>query len=273
MGVLNCTPDSFSDGGLYLDERSAVEHAESMLRAGASIVDVGAESTRPGAARVSADDQLARMLGVVRRLSRGEIMVSVDTTDTVVAERVLGEGAALINCVDPSRAAPLAELCRRAGASLVIMHSRGDMEHMAGFSSTGETSYRDVLADVAAELALARDQALERGLDPADLLLDPGLGFHKSARHSLVLLAGLPRLRELGHELCVGTSRKSFLAAMGAPAGSRPAPPTERLGATVASCLIAAQRGAAVLRVHDVAAVRQALWFDRAARQEGEGRA
>jgi dihydropteroate synthase len=264
MGVLNCTPDSFSDGGLYLDERRALEHAKSMLERGASIIDVGAESTRPGAARVAAAVQIERAVPVVRALASRGVYVSIDTTDREVAQRMLDAGAAMVNSVELGVAADLGALARSFDADLVLMHSRGSMDTMAGFSHAPERSYGDVVADVLREWRAARDAAVSSGLDTQSLVLDPGLGFHKSAVHSLALVARLSELVAEGHPVLVGPSRKSFLATVTKGSSAEPAAPSDRLGATVAACLACAKRGAAILRVHDVREVQQALAFESA---------
>ena len=264
MGVLNCTPDSFSDGGLYLDERRALEHAESMIEAGASIIDVGAESTRPGAAKVAGSEQIARALPIVSALAKRGVVVSIDTTDSEVAARMLDVGAAMVNSVELGGAADLASLARRFDATLALMHSRGSMEHMAGFSNAPERSYGDVVVDVLTEWREARDAALASGLDAESIVFDPGLGFHKTAEHSLTLVRRLSELAAAGHALLVGPSRKSFLAVVTKRPGQEQAATGGRLGATIAACLACAKRGAAILRVHDVREVAQALAFDAA---------
>ncbi len=265
MGVLNRTPDSFSDGGEFLDEGAALARAERMLSEGARIIDVGAESTRPGAPSVSAEEQRARLGDVVSRLSRLGAVVSIDTTSPEVAARAVDDGATLVNAVDPGAAAPLARVAKRGGAMLALMHSRGTMTTMAGYSRSDEAAYRDVVSDVAREWGVAKDAALASGLQPTDLLFDPGLGFHKSARHSLTLCTRLDELVALGFPVLVGPSRKSFLAHVTTPAGAPLPPPGDRLGAGIAAALLCARKGAAILRVHDVGAVRQALAFQQAA--------
>lgn len=264
MGVLNCTPDSFSDGGQFLGERAALERALCMLDEGADLIDVGAESTRPTAATVAPAEQSARIGGLIRDLARRGAQVSIDTTSAEVARRALDDGAVCINSVDLAAAASLAAIARSYDASLVLMHSRGPMTRMPGFSATEEKAYGDVVSDVAREWSVARDEAVDAGLARDRILLDPGLGFHKSARHSLELCARLGELALLGHPVLVGPSRKSFVAVVSAPVGAPIAPPGERLGATLAACLLCARQGAAVLRIHDVAEVRQALRFERA---------
>jgi dihydropteroate synthase len=266
MGVLNRTPDSFSDGGRFLDDASALAAGERMFADGAVIIDVGAESTRPNAAPVPVAEQIARIGDIVKHLVRLGSFVSIDTNEPEVAARAVDQGASLVNCVDPRAAGPLAEVAAKGGAMLAIMHSRGSMTTMAGFSRADERAYEDVVRDVAREWTAARDQAVARGLTDADLVLDPGLGFHKNARHSLELCRRLDELVRLGFPVLVGTSRKSFLGIVTTPPGKDPPPPGERLGATIASCITCAQKGAAILRVHDVAEVKQALAFDQAVR-------
>lgn len=271
MGVLNRTPDSFSDGGRFLDDASALAAAELMLADGAVIIDVGAESTRPNAASVPAAEQIARIGDMVERLVDRGTVVSIDTNDPEVASFATSRGASLVNCVDLRAAGPLAEVASRAGAMLALMHSRGSMTTMAGFSRADERAYDDVVRDVAREWGVAKDASLSRGLSESDLILDPGLGFHKSARHSLELCARLDELVELGFPVLVGPSRKSFLAVVTTPPGRDQPPPDRRLGGTIAASIACAQKGAAILRVHDVAEVRQALAFTSVLEQVPRG--
>jgi dihydropteroate synthase len=264
MGVVNVTPDSFSDGGLFASVDRAERHAEALAAEGADIIDVGAESTRPGAPAVSPDDQIARLGGLVGKLVRRGMLVSIDTTSPEVAARALDEGASIINSVSLDPAVDLGRLAVRFGAALVLMHSRGSMTAMKDFSVYDEANYVDVVADVASEWSEAAMRALDAGLDRADLLLDPGLGFAKSARHSLELCARLEELSALGFPVLVGPSRKSFIARIAAGPDAPMAPPDRRLGGTVAVAVACARKGAAVLRVHDVEPVRQALLIDLA---------
>jgi dihydropteroate synthase len=268
MGVINRTPDSFSDGALFLDDSRALAQIELLSREGADVIDIGAESTRPGASAVSAREQIARLGDVVRRARERGVIVSIDTTLPEVAERALNDGATIVNTVSLEPAAELGALCARYGAALVLMHCRGSMSDMQGFSRYDDAAYDDVVADVAREWSAAAERALKAGLDPSELLLDPGLGFAKNARHSIEICARLSELCALGYPVLVGPSRKSFIAraaaAQGADLeqGANPpplAPPGERLGGTVAATLACVSRGASAVRVHDVAPVRQAL--------------
>lgn len=259
MGVLNRTPDSFSDGGKYLDEGAAIARIDAMLDEGAAIIDVGAESTRPGAEPVSAAEQIARLGGAVREaVSRGAL-VSIDTTLPEVAARALDDGASIVNTTSLDPAAELGALAASRGASLVLMHSRGPMRDMKGFSAYPDDAYGDVVASVSAELVAAADRAAAAGLDRSAIVLDPGLGFAKNARHSMELCARLDEIVALGYPVLVGASNKSFLvSALGA---SRP---EDRVGGSIAAAILCAERGASILRVHDVAATAQALAVARA---------
>jgi dihydropteroate synthase len=258
MGILNRTPDSFSDGGRYLDDGAAIARVEAMRAEGAAIVDIGAESTRPGAPAISDGEQITRIGGIVRLSAARGAIVSIDTTSPVVAERALADGAAIVNSVSLAAAAELGELCAKHGAALVLMHSRGSMTEMAGFSTYAEDAYGDVVADVAREWSAAAERALGRGLPREDLILDPGLGFFKNARQSLELVARLDELVRLGFPVLVGASRKSFVARIAAAGGPVP-PPSERLGGSLAAAIACVERGAAIVRAHDVAETRQAL--------------
>jgi dihydropteroate synthase len=267
MGVLNRTPDSFSDGGLFLDDSAALRHVELLRGEGADVLDIGAESTRPGSASIAPSEQIKRLGGVLREAAARIPIVSIDTTSVEVAEYALGEGATVVNSVSLEPAAELGALCARHGAALVLMHSRGPMAAMPGFSMVDDAAYGDVVADVAREWSAAAERALDAGLPPSELLFDPGLGFAKNARHSLELCARLEELCALGFPVVVGASRKSFLAKAAAlyAAGQKEgepapqAPPEARLGGTIAATLACIERGASVVRVHDVAQVRQAI--------------
>ncbi len=249
MGVVNVTPDSFSDGGLYLDPEAAIAHGRELAAAGAEILDVGGESTRPGAEAVSAEEELARVVPVVEGLAELDAEVSVDTSKARVAAAALEAGAAIVNDVTALRGDPeMAGLCAERGATVVLMHMLGDPRTMQD-----DPRYDDVVAEVEAFLAERLEAAVAAGIAEERVWLDPGIGFGKTAAHNLELLRRLGELRELGRPLVVGTSRKSFIGRVdGSAAG-------ERLGGTIASSVLAAAEGAAVLRVHDVAELRQAL--------------
>jgi dihydropteroate synthase len=249
MGVVNVTPDSFSDGGLYLDPEAAIAHGRELAAAGAEILDVGGESTRPGAEAVAQDEELRRVIPVIEGLIATEGRVSVDTSKAAVAAAALEAGAAIVNDVTALRGDPeMAALCGERGATVVLMHMRGEPRTMQD-----DPRYDDVVAEVKAFLAERLEAAVAAGIAEDDVWLDPGIGFGKTAAHNMELLRRLGELADLGRPLVIGTSRKSFIGKLdGSAAG-------ERLGGTIASSVLAAAEGAAVLRVHDVAEMRQAL--------------
>jgi dihydropteroate synthase len=248
MGVVNVTPDSFSDGGLYLEPAAAVGHGGELIRDGAEILDVGGESTRPGAEEVSGEVELARVVPVIEGLA-GKAVVSVDTSKLAVAEAALDAGAEIVNDVTALRHDPeIGELCAERGAGLILMHMRGDPQTMQE-----DPRYDDVVEDVKAFLAERMQAALAAGVEEERIWLDPGIGFGKTLEHNLELLRRLGELRSLGRPLVVGASRKSFIGKIdGSEVG-------DRAGGSVASSVLAAAEGADVLRVHDVAATAQAL--------------
>jgi len=249
MGVVNVTPDSFSDGGLYLDPEAAIAHGEELAAAGAAILDVGGESTRPGAEEVAEAEELRRVVPVISGLAGSGAEVSVDTSKAAVAAAALDAGATIVNDVTALRGDPeMAALCAERGATVVLMHMLGDPRTMQR-----DPSYTDVVAEVGAFLAERLQLAVAAGIAEERIWLDPGIGFGKTAEHNLELLRRLPELRRLGRPLVVGTSRKSFIGRLdGSPA-------SERLGGTIASSVLAAAEGAEVLRVHDVAEVAEAM--------------
>jgi dihydropteroate synthase len=250
MGVVNVTPDSFSDGGQFLDPGAAVAHGVRLADEGASILDIGGESTRPGADPVTADEELARVLPVIEGLREAgtTARISIDTSKAAVAHAALEAGATMVNDVtalsDPDMAAVVAE----TGAEVCLMHMLGDPRTMQL-----DPHYDDVVAEVGAFLAERLSLAVAQGIPRERILLDPGIGFGKTARHNLELLAHLEELVELGRPVVIGTSRKSFLGRL----TGRPV--NERLAATIASCVMAHERGASVFRVHEVAPVADAL--------------
>lgn len=261
MGVLNLTPDSFYDGGVYASDEQARTQIDRLLVEHADLIDIGGESSRPQAKPVPAEEQIARIEPAVRyALSRGAV-VSIDTTSPLVAERMLGLGAHAVNDISCLADPELAGVCARHGASLILMHARGAMQNMPGFSRYPDDAYADVVGEVLGEWRVARDRAISRGLSKDQVLLDPGIGFAKNARHSFELLRGLERFSKEGVPVVVGASRKSFISAVD------DAPPSERLGGSIAAALLAVDRGASVLRVHDVRAVHQALMVARGIRR------
>ena len=249
MGIVNVTPDSFSDGGLYRDPEAAVEHGRQLLAEGADILDVGGESTAPGAEPVSVEVELGRVEPVVAALAGEGATVSIDTTKAAVAGAALEAGAAIVNDVTALRGDPeMAALCAERGPTVVLTHMLGTPRTMQD-----APRYREVVADVREFFEERLAAAARAGIDGERIWLDPGIGFGKTDAHNAALLRRLGELAALGRPLVVGTSRKSFI---GRVDGS---PPGERLGGTIASSLLAAANGAAVLRVHDVAQMRQAL--------------
>jgi dihydropteroate synthase len=249
MGVVNVTPDSFSDGGLYLDPAAAIAHGRELAEAGAEILDVGGESTRPGAEPVDQAEELRRVVPVVEGLADVGAEVSVDTSKAAVAAAALDAGASIVNDVTALRGDPeMAALCAERGATVVLMHMLGEPRTMQA-----DPRYGDVVAEVRAFLAERLEAAVAAGIAAERVWLDPGIGFGKTAAHNMELLRRLAELRELGRPLVIGTSRKSFIGNVdGSPAD-------RRLGGTIASSVLAAAEGTKVLRVHDVAELRQAL--------------
>ncbi len=255
MGVVNVTPDSFSDGGLWLDPQAALGQARELVAHGADLLDIGGESTRPGAARPSVADELHRVVPVVRAVAGLGVPVSVDTMRAEVAAAALDAGAQLVNDVSGGLADPeMVPLVAERAVPFVAMHWRGHSHDMQS-----RAAYQDVVADVCRELAERRDAILAAGVAADRLVLDPGLGFAKTPEHNWVLLAHLSELHELGHPLVVGTSRKAFLGRVGRPEGAEPRPPLERDVATAATSVLAAQAGVWCVRVHDVRGTRDAL--------------
>ncbi len=255
LGVLNVTADSFSDGGRYLDHGAAVRHAAELVEAGADIVDVGGESTRPGAERVAAEEELERVLPVVRELVDRGITVSVDTMRARVAEKTLEVGAAVVNDVSGGLADPdMVRVVAETGAPYMLMHWRGhsrDMNELA--------RYDDVVTDVRDELSERVEAAVKAGVDESGIVLDPGLGFAKTGEHDWQLLNRLDVLLGLGYPVLVGASRKRFLGRLLADAEGNPRSPAGRETATAAISALSADRGAWGVRVHDVRASRDAI--------------
>ncbi|MFE6054164.1 dihydropteroate synthase [Kitasatospora sp. NPDC056446] len=270
MGILNVTPDSFSDGGDWLDPGRAVEHGLALVARGADIVDVGGESTRPGARRVPVEEELARVLPVVRGLARRGVLVSVDSMRAEVAEAAVDEGARIVNDVSGGRADDrMAKTVARAGVPFVVMHWRGqsrEMDELAG--------YGDVVAEVVAEVGRQLDAVVSAGVDPSRVIVDPGLGFAKGRRDDWALLAAPDAWAALGRPLLVGPSRKRFLGELLAdPATGEPRPARERDDATTAVAVLAAAQGAWAVRVHEVRATADAVRVEAALRSARPARA
>lgn len=256
MGVVNVTEDSFSDGGLFLDRERAVAHGLALAAAGAAIVDVGGESTRPGATRVDPKIEADRVVPVIKELAGQGITVSIDTMHADVARAALEHGAQIVNDVSGGLADPnMAPLVAEAKVPWVLMHWRS-----VGATQTHEVPrYRDVVAEVRAELLAAVDDAVAAGVDPAHLIIDPGLGFAKTAEHNWALLQALPELVGTGIPVLVGASRKRFLGALLAGPDGTPRPPDGRETATAVISALAGVHGAWGVRVHDVVASVDAL--------------
>jgi dihydropteroate synthase len=248
MGVVNVTPDSFSDGGLYLEPEAAIAHGAELADEGADILDVGGESTRPGAQEVGAEEERARTEPVVSDLAALGHIVSIDTSKRSVAEAALDAGASIVNDVTAMRADPeIGALCADRGAELVLMHMQGSPRTMQD-----APAYDDVVDDVRSFLAERIEAATATGIAEERIWVDPGIGFGKTLEHNLELLRRLGELRDLGRPILVGTSRKSFIAKIDGSGAD------ERIGGTIASSVLALAEGASALRVHDVAEAVQA---------------
>jgi dihydropteroate synthase len=269
MGVLNVTPDSFSDGGLWLDAGRAVEHALELTAAGADLIDVGGESTRPGAKRVTEQEELRRVLPVVRELAGQGVVMSVDTMRAAVAEQALDAGAAIINDVSGGLADPrMARVAADSGAPFVVMHWRGQSAGM-----DGQAVYQDVVGEVAKEIHDRVGAVLDAGVRPEQIITDPGLGFAKTREHDWALLARIDALADLGFPVLVAASRKRFLGTLLAdPETGEPRPPRLRDAATAAVSALAAAAGAWAVRVHDVPATADAVRVEAALRRARAGR-
>lgn len=251
MGIVNVTPDSFSDGGEYLDPARAVAHGIQMVRDGADILDIGGESTRPGASLVPADKETRRIVGVIRALAERhpEVPISVDTSKAAVAERAIEAGATIVNDVSALRDPEMATVCAAAGVDLVLMHMRGKPGTMQE-----DTSYGDLIAEISDYLAARIEAAVAGGVLASRITIDPGVGFGKAWGDNPRLISGLKQFRSLGAPVLVGASRKRFIGAL---TGRENA--SERVFGSVGAALAATESGADILRVHDVAATREAL--------------
>ena len=250
MGVVNVTPDSFSDGGLFLDAAAAVEHGRRLAGEGAEILDVGGESTRPGADPVPEDEELRRVLPVVEQLAGGEVRISIDTTKSAVARAALGAGATIVNDVSAFRFDPeLPGVVAESGAHCCLMHMLGEPRTMQD-----DPRYDDVVSDVKSFLEERLAVAVDRGIDEERVWLDPGIGFGKTIEHNLELLRRLDEIVAIGRPVVIGTSRKSFIGKLTGGKGEK-----QRLPGTIATNVMALERGAEIFRVHDVRSCRDAL--------------
>jgi dihydropteroate synthase len=259
MGVVNVTPDSFSDGGQFLDADAAVRHGRELIAQGAGILDIGGESTRPGSQPVCVEEELSRVVPVVGGLTGAseDVQISIDTSKVAVAAAALSAGASLVNDITALRGDPeMAALIASSGSDCCLMHMQGDPQTMQR-----EPHYEDVLDDVKAFLEERLAFAVGAGIAEERIMLDPGIGFGKTVTQNLRLLAGVPQLCSIGRPLVIGTSRKSFIGRIlaDARANQTTIDVGERLAGGLATCVMAYERGASVFRVHDVAAVADAL--------------
>ncbi len=254
MGILNVTPDSFSDGGRYYSKEKAVERALEMVEEGADIIDIGGESSRPGSPRVSAEEELERIMPVLRELrDRIDVMISVDTYKPEVADKALNAGADMINDIYGLRKEGMAETIADYGAGVVIMHMQGDPENMQT-----NPHYDDVIADIIAFLRKQSEKAIDAGIKPESIMVDPGIGFGKTVEHNLRIIKELDSFRSLGYPVLLGASRKSFIGRV------LDLPVNERLEGSLAVASLAVEKGVSVLRVHDVKETVRAVRLVRA---------
>lgn len=264
MGVVNVTPDSFSDGGRYLSQDAAIAHGRRLAADGADILDVGGESTRPGAQKVSAAEECERVIGVIETLSSEGYAVSVDTVNAITAHAAIQAGAVIVNDISGSLADPqMPHVIAESGVLYVAQHMRGNPETMGSL-----TQYADVLPDVVDELRERLDVLTSAGVAPEQIILDPGIGFAKNGDQNWKLLAGLSELSALGHPLLVGVSRKRFLAEIVPP--ERASDPLERDAATTALTALLARERVWGVRVHHAAAARDAVYTAEAWRDASE---
>ncbi|MDQ2621692.1 MAG: dihydropteroate synthase [Actinomycetota bacterium] len=253
MGIVNVTPDSFSDGGDFLDPEKAILHGQELIAAGADVLDIGGESTRPGAVAVGAEEELARVIPVIERLA-GLVPISIDTAKAAVAQRAIDAGATIVNDVTALGDPEMAPLCAARDVEVVLMHMLGTPRTMQQ-----DPRYDDVVAEILEFLAGKVGMAEQMGIARDRIWIDPGIGFGKTVTHNLELLASVDRFAATGQRVLIGPSRKTFISRLddGAPEG-------DRAGGTIAACLAAFEGGAGMVRVHDVAAVSQAIKVARA---------
>lgn len=250
MGILNVTPDSFSDGGCFFSPDKALAHAELMIREGASIIDIGPESSRPGAIPVPAGEQIARAIPVIREIkSRFDVLVSIDTFNADVAREAVKAGADILNDITAGADERMFEIAAEYGTDLILMHMQGMPETMQK-----APSYEDLFGEVSSFLSGRALAAQAKGVPADSIILDPGIGFGKTVEHNVILTRSLSKLRELGYPVLYGASRKSFIGSL-----TGRTKPSERLGGTIATSISAARQGVEVIRVHDVAANADAV--------------
>jgi dihydropteroate synthase len=253
MGILNVTPDSFSDGGKFIDHEVAIQHAWRMKEEGADIIDIGGESTRPGADSVSSQEEVNRVVPVISGLKELGIPLSIDTMKASVAEVAIREGASIVNDVTALRDPAMAPLCAGTGVTVVLMHMRGEPRTMQV-----DTTYEEGILPAVTRFLLSRlEYARFSGINPERIWIDPGIGFGKDLNQNLELIAGVNQIAALGYPVLVGASRKSFISRLLTKSATGLSP-NDRLPATIAAHVIAQQRGAKILRVHDVKEARQA---------------
>jgi len=253
MGILNVTPDSFSDGGLHFDTRAAVQGGRQMIQDGADMLDVGGESTRPGAEPVSVEEELRRVLPVVQALAEAGVTVSIDTMKADVARHALAAGAKMVNDITALRDPKMRKACAQANCQVCLMHMNGEPKTMQA-----NPYYDDVVEEVRQFLLEAAIRAEHDGIHRDNIWLDPGIGFGKTAEHNLLLLKHLERIVDLGYPVMVGVSRKSFLGKIGRD-GASVLPPQERVSGTLAAQTLSQVKGARIVRAHDVKEARRAM--------------
>jgi dihydropteroate synthase len=266
MGIINVTPDSFSDGGDFLSVEKAVDQGRRLIAQGADIIDVGGESTRPGAAAVSTEDELARVIPVIRTLAdESPVPVSIDTYKAAVAEAAVEAGAVMINDVGAGRFDPrICTVAAEAGCFLTLMHMKGEPRNMQV-----NPSYENVVGEIITFLTAAASHALEAGVPESRIIIDPGIGFGKTFDHNLVILNHLDDFLSMGFPMLVGLSRKAFLGKILTDLHEgNPRPPKERDGLTAVGSALAAYKGARIVRVHNVAMTREALALTEAIMKE-----
>ena len=257
MGILNVTPDSFSDGGRYLQLKKAVAHLLQMERDGADLIDIGGESTRPGARPVSAEEEMRRVIPVLEHVRKKiHVPLSIDTSKSTVAEAALKAGAALVNDVTALGDPAMGKVVARWGAPIILMHARGNPRTMRR-----RARYKNLIAEVVAELKQAVQKALRAGISRDCILVDPGLGFAKKPHHNFELLKHLSEIKKLGYPVVIGPSKKSFLGTVSEE------PSSGRIFGTAAVVALSVFLGADIIRVHDVAAMRQVADASRAVRE------